>query len=145
MKLETVATEAMIGAIDTLLTSPTQGMIDFYTSANQLPDVTGTLSGTGLLNTGTRLRLYTAQAMEFITGTLGTFSDIAADTVAAAGSNIVAYFAMFNTTATDATTGEVVLTGTVDTANADITFNTTRWDNFDNVSITSLTWQQPQA
>lgn len=135
MRLEDVAVFSMIGSVNDDIGA--NGAFDFFTTTGYIPT-------TGMLNTGTRLTCGNPAMNTTGTSTVGgiiTFNAIGTDTAVSTGN--AQYFALFNTTATNPTTGDIIFTGSVGVTTADITFNTTDWDAGDNISITSLTFTQP--
>jgi len=137
MRLEEFVRQAMVDAVNT--EGGANAVIDFYTNTTSIPGVvTATFTGTGML--GATMLTCQSPMMDESTNGVGTFDTIGTATVGGQTGN-VAYFALKK--ATNSTRTGVLLTGSVLTQTADITFNTTSWDAGDNVSITSLTFTQP--
>lgn len=138
MKLYNLAATNMVGSINTAIGGT--GYIQFYTNTTAMTQTTGMITGSGLAMHTTAIGTFTTSADPTGTAFTGVFNTIASATVANSGT--VAYFGIW-TNAGTATT-DIILTGTVLTQTADITFNTTSWDVGDNIQITSLTFVQPK-
>lgn len=138
MKLYNLAATNMVGSINTAIGGT--GYIQFYTNTTALTQTTGMITGRGLTLSQTAIGMFTTSLDPTGTNFTGVFNAIASATVANSGT--VAYFGIWTNAGTADT--DIILTGTVALAAADITFNTTNWDLGDNIQITSLTFVQPK-
>ena len=161
MKLYSGISNAIIAALNAnavadWATTSSGGMsanavMDFYTTNagfSALATAGGAVTG-GMLTSTQRIYFAAVPAATIAgaanpagTRNTGTFAFSAATgTVNVTGN--VAYFAIFNSNTTSPLASNIVLTGTVATQSADINFNVTGWQQNDQVSITSLTFVQP--
>lgn len=152
MKLYDAFALGMLAELDATTTAGgigTQGSLDFYTLSSVF---TSTQTVTGMLNVASRVKISGTKAisvyststnMTRCTAVFNAMTTGVVDTGYTAAA--VGFFAILNTNAGTASTANIVLTGTVMTGTTgDINFNVTSWDSGDNISITSLTFVQPQ-
>ena len=155
MRLEDIAVVSMFSGLNATGFGPNASVEFFTTSvATAMTSGIGVLGGSGA---STRLGAYTTALGTSFTGytstgsaltqDTATFNTISSATVQMAGTGIIPIaFAILNTTSSVyAYPTNFILTGLCGTATTnDITFNTTSWNNGDNVSITSLNYVQPK-
>ena len=129
----------------------TAGSIDFYTSTAPFINIATDTALTGLLDTSSRIRFSSTPVSTFSTGgnpagtrATAVFSFAqATGTVATTGTAVC--FAVLNVTNNIAYGSNIVFTGSVGTGTSnDINFNVVAWQPADQVSITSLTFVQPE-
>jgi hypothetical protein len=124
--------------------------VDFYTTSDIFSTATTGSVLTGMLHTSSRIKFSTTPVPTFTTGgnpagtrATAVFSfATTTGTVATAGT--ARYFAVLNTNTGTASGSHIVFTGSIGTTGSDINFNVVDWQVSDQVSITSLTFVQPE-
>jgi len=127
-----------------------QAGIDFYTTSDIFSTATTGSVLTGMLYPTSRIRFADPAVSAFTTGgnpnglrATATFS-FTATTGTVNIASTAKYFAVLNTYTGIAYGSNIVFTGSVGTANSDINFNVVNWQQGDQVSITALTFVQPE-
>lgn len=128
----------------------TQAGIDFYTTSDVFSTATTGSVLTGMLNTSSRIRFANPAVSTFTTGgnpggarATAVFS-FAATTGTVANAGAARFFAVLNNYTGTAYGTNIVFTGSLGTTGSDINFNVVDWQAADQVSITSLTFVQPE-